>query len=263
MLRITPEVLAKTILLASYGIIKSSYNIPLSDTIKRRMQFIMSRPEFQREYFILINRLRKLPVSLLNNIGRRFVLITESKNNKKIKIKLIKSNKIVNENKNFDNAYIIPPFIKKEENKIINLFEYYVKEKNFSKNEAIKKLKENFKNYDIKNILSKSKIYENQVKDEFLNSFENFLVYVYNNNKNIKFMKIDKLIDLFLSKKKTIEFDKKIIIDFLKNRKLNFIKNIYEDKNLIEFNRDDEKSIKKTEEDIEKMAKKAIKNRLN
>lgn len=263
MLKITPEVLAKTILLASYGIIKNSYNIPLSDTIKRRMQFIMSRPEFQRDYFILINRLRKLPVSLLNNIGRRFVLITESKNNKKLIIKSVRSLSRIKEKLMYENGFVILPFIKEEENKIINLFEYYIKEKKLSKNQALKKIKESYKKYNISKILSKSKIYENSIKEEFFNSFENFLIYFYNNNKNTKFIKIDKIIDLFLSNKKNIDFNKNIIIDYLKNKKLDIIKNIHEDKNLIEFNRKNDINIKKNENSIKKMAKKAIKNRLS
>ncbi|MCS7316731.1 MAG: hypothetical protein NZZ41_00210 [Candidatus Dojkabacteria bacterium] len=258
MFRITPEILAKTILLASYGIIKPTYNSVLPDSVKRRMQYIMSRPEFQREYFNMINRLKNLPQSVINNIGRRFILILEDKNIKfKISNKLNES--ILMKNRNYKNCFVIPPFLKDMKKDINLLYEYYTKEKRLSHYLALKKITESYSFVDLK----KYKLLEDVKEKNFIRNFKNFLLYFYESNPNIKFVKLRKLLSIF-NQSNNVNLEESDIIELLKNNDFGFIENFDEEKGIIEFKRIDPKKIKKSKKDkVKLLSRKYIKNNLN
>lgn len=75
----TPEALAKTILYASFGVIRANKNAPLTPVQARIIERLANNPTFKRELEILTRRFRTIPSGVRNEFARRLFLIPEGK----------------------------------------------------------------------------------------------------------------------------------------------------------------------------------------
>lgn len=80
----TPEALAKTILYASYGVIRASRNAPLTPSQSRIIERLANNPTFKRELEILTRRFSMVPSGVRNTFARGLFLIPEGRGYKVI-----------------------------------------------------------------------------------------------------------------------------------------------------------------------------------
>lgn len=221
-MQITPENLARTIVLASYGIVKPRNNAELTAIQRSAIQRLANNPAFKREVEQLTKRFKRLPENLLRIFGKRIFIITESKNQGKYKI-------VFKDSVGFEEKIKL---IENDEGKDIYYFEFGFDDTNTTKLDKTQENKEQSKSVNIKEYFYSM--------DELLDSFNNYVLLFNKIYPYLESYDFDKLLNGFLKDKDDIgETDREKFKESLKN--LHIIDRIEENRVFFKVNKKDEK----------------------